>query len=77
MRLAVTISFRFLGAVRANSFAVLRPIPEEAPVITIVLPSKRLAIAEAIVRLNANRIIGDVRGSGGNAEVRPREGEES
>lgn len=47
MRRAVRISRRlFLGAVRANSKAVLRPMPEEAPVMTMVLPSRRLAAAE-------------------------------
>jgi hypothetical protein len=34
-----------LGAVRANSWAVLLPIPELAPVIRTVLPSRRLATA--------------------------------
>jgi hypothetical protein len=42
----VRIRLKFLGAVRANSMAVLLPIPDEAPVITIVFPSRRLLIAE-------------------------------
>lgn len=36
-----------MGAVRANSIAVERPIPEEAPVTTMVLPVRRPDIAEA------------------------------
>jgi hypothetical protein len=32
MRRAVRMSLRFFGAVRANSFAVLAPMPDEAPV---------------------------------------------
>jgi len=39
-RRAVRMSFRFLGDCRANSNAVLRPIPADAPVMTIVLPSR-------------------------------------
>lgn len=50
MRRAVRINFRFLGDVRANSLAVLFPMPDEAPVTTIVLPSRRFATAEAMVR---------------------------
>ena len=50
MRLAVRISLRDWGDVRANSKAVLRPMPEEAPVIRMVLPLRRLDTAEAIVR---------------------------
>jgi hypothetical protein len=34
----VRISLRSRGEVRANSKAVLRPIPDDAPVINIVLP---------------------------------------
>lgn len=53
IRRAVRISRRFLGDVRANSTAVLLPIPEEAPVMTIVLPSRRLPIAVvAMVRMS-------------------------
>jgi hypothetical protein len=47
-RLAASTRRRSLGAVRANSRAVLRPIPDDAPVIRMVLPSSRLA-TEAIV----------------------------
>ena len=50
IRRAVRMSLRFLGDVRANSMAVLFPMPLEAPVTTIVLPSSRLPIAVAIVR---------------------------
>ena len=50
---AVRMSLRFLGDVRANSIAVLLPMPEEAPVITIVLPSRRLAIAAVAMVLRA------------------------
>lgn len=46
IRRAVRMSRRSFGAVRANSMAVLRPMPEEAPVMRIVLPSMRLEIAE-------------------------------
>jgi hypothetical protein len=49
IRRAVSISFRFWGAVRANSNAVLLPIPLDAPVMTIVFPSRRLALADDIV----------------------------
>lgn len=35
---------------RANSKAVLRPIPDDAPVMTTVLPARRFAVAEDIVR---------------------------
>ena len=50
IRRAVKMSLRFLGDVRANSIAVLFPMPLDAPVITMVLPSRRLPIAVAIVR---------------------------
>lgn len=40
-----------LGFVRANSRAVDFPIPEEAPVMRMVLPSRRLAAAEDMVRV--------------------------
>ena len=50
IRRAVSMSLRFLGDVRANSMAVLFPMPLDAPVITMVLPSRRLPIAVAIVR---------------------------
>ena len=50
---AVRMSFRFLGEVRANSIAVLLPMPEEAPVMTMVLPSRRLAIAAVAMVLRA------------------------
>jgi hypothetical protein len=40
-----------LGAVRANSRAVDFPIPEEAPVMRMVLPSRRLAAAEDMLRV--------------------------
>ena len=47
MRRAVNTSRRsFLGAVRANSKALLRPMPEDAPVMRIVLACRRLAAAE-------------------------------
>lgn len=47
MRRAVRIRRRpFWGAVRANSRAVERPMPEEAPVTTMVLPVRRFAAAE-------------------------------
>lgn len=72
MRRAVTTIFKFLGEVRANSFAVLLPIPAEAPVTTTVLPSRRFAIADAIVRLGMFCWIvtwnGFVRRDGENAE---------
>lgn len=42
------INLRFFGAVRANSLAVLLPIPEEAPVINTVLPSSLFAAVEAL-----------------------------
>jgi len=44
---------RFFGDVRANSIAVLRPIPDDAPVTMIVLPSRRLPIAVAMVRVGS------------------------
>src|SRR5699024_11035393 len=72
MRRAVTTIFKFLGEVRANSFAVLLPIPAEAPVTTTVLPSRRFAIADAIVRLRmfgwTVRWNGFVRKDGESAE---------
>lgn len=37
------------GAVRANSRAVLRPMPDEAPVMRTVLPARRFAAAEAMM----------------------------
>jgi hypothetical protein len=43
-RRAVRISLRFWGEVRANSKAVLRPMPEDAPVIRMVLPDRFLDI---------------------------------
>jgi hypothetical protein len=58
MRRAVRISLRFLGAVRANSCAVLLPMPELAPVIRTVLPSRRLAIAVDMVLWVARRVRG-------------------
>jgi len=36
--------------VRANSLAVLAPIPEEAPVMRIVLPERRVETAEEYAR---------------------------
>jgi hypothetical protein len=48
-RLAVKMSFRSSGCVRANSTAVERPMPEDAPVITIVLPLRRWAMLEDIL----------------------------
>lgn len=50
------MSLRFLGLVRANSIAVLRPIPDELPVMRTVLPDRRFSIAaaaEAIVLIKA------------------------
>lgn len=41
--------------VRANSKAVDRPMPDEAPVMSIVLPARRLAAAEAMVRTESMR----------------------
>jgi hypothetical protein len=41
---AVRMSFRSWGDVRANSKAVLRPIPEDAPVMRIVFPLRFFAI---------------------------------
>jgi len=55
MRRAVRIKRRSLGAVRANSMAVLRPIPDEAPVIKIVLPSIRFEIAASDILRNWER----------------------
>jgi hypothetical protein len=43
-RRAVRMSLRLWGEVRANSKAVLRPMPDEAPVIRIVLPWRFLAV---------------------------------
>jgi len=40
---------RFLGHDLANSMAVLRPIPEDAPVMRIVLPSRRFDITEELI----------------------------
>lgn len=37
-------SLRLLGDVRANSKAVLRPMPDEAPVMRTVLPKRVFAI---------------------------------
>ena len=36
---------------------VLLPIPDDAPVMTIVLPSRRLLIAEAMVRRAACQVL--------------------
>lgn len=44
MRRAVRISLRLSGELRANSRAVERPIPEEAPVMRMVLPERRFAV---------------------------------
>lgn len=49
MRRAVRTSFRSSGLVRANSKAQERPIPDDAPVIRIVLPARRAAIEEDIL----------------------------
>lgn len=65
------MSLRFLGDVRANSTAVLLPMPEEAPVTTTVLPSRRLAIAEAIV-LVVLRVRRDLSGAEIDARERGR-----
>jgi hypothetical protein len=46
----VRIIFKLLGDVRANSWATLLPMPDEAPVTTMVFPSRRLPIAEAMLR---------------------------
>ena len=75
IRLAVTIIFKSLGKVRANSLAVLRPIPDEAPVTRTVLPSRRFAIAVAIVRLTNAGWTAVRKGSGVDAENNPGEGE--
>jgi hypothetical protein len=48
-RRAARMSFKLLGDVRANSKAVLRPMPEEAPVMRMVLPERRLDIDEDMV----------------------------
>src|SRR5271156_5020806 len=50
MRRAVKMSLRFAGDARANSCAQLRPMPELAPVMRMVLPSRRFAIAVDILR---------------------------
>lgn len=50
-RRAVRINRRFFGDVRANSCAVLLPIPEEAPVIKMVLPSSLFDTAEEALRV--------------------------
>lgn len=42
--------FKLIGDVRANSRATLLPMPDEAPVTTMVFPSRRLPIAEAMLR---------------------------
>lgn len=42
MRRAVRMSFSDEGDVRANSNAVLRPMPDDAPVINMVLPKRFL-----------------------------------
>lgn len=44
------MSFRESGEVRANSRAVALPMPEEAPVMRIVLPERRFETAEDMVR---------------------------
>lgn len=41
---------RFSGLVRANSSAVDFPIPDEAPVMSTVLPLRRLDIADTMLR---------------------------
>jgi hypothetical protein len=55
MRRAVRISFRELGEVRANSSAQDFPMPLDAPVMRIVLPDRRLPIAEAILSVDLER----------------------
>lgn len=47
-----------MGAVLANSIAVERPMPEEAPVMTMVLPVRRPDIAEADI---ARRSVGVIK----------------
>ena len=44
MRRAVRMSLRFWGDARANSKAVDRPMPDEAPAIRTVLPLRELGI---------------------------------
>ena len=69
IRRAVKIKRRSFGDVRANSNAVLRPIPEEAPVMRIVLPCRRDAMVEVMmgrVEVDANeRGERRARGKGG------------
>lgn len=48
---AVRINRRLFGAVLANSFAVLLPIPDEAPVIKTVFPSSLFAAEEEALRV--------------------------
>jgi hypothetical protein len=48
-RRAVRISFKSSGCVRANSMAVDFPMPEDAPVTTIVLPLRRCAMLDDIL----------------------------
>ena len=43
---------------------VLLPIPDDAPVMTIVLPSRRLLIAEAMVRLVLCQVLAVCRTDG-------------
>ena len=45
VRRAARRSLRLCGEVRANSRAVERPMPEEAPVMRMVLPERRLPMA--------------------------------
>ena len=40
------MSFRSFGKVRANSRAVARPMPDEAPVMRMVFPARRADMAE-------------------------------
>jgi hypothetical protein len=48
--------------------AVLFPIPEDAPVTTTVLPSRRFAIAEAIVRMEFGWVV-NAKGDTGRDEA--------
>lgn len=68
-RRAVSINLRFFGAVRANSFAILRPIPEEAPVIRMVFPWSRADTADDALCEVVYSLKGDEDCSGRQAAV--------
>jgi hypothetical protein len=57
-RRAVRMSLRSSGWVRANSRAVERPMPDEAPVIKTVLPLRRCAMLDDILARCAWAMLG-------------------